>query len=173
MSSLKMDETTQLVLVVGYDGSEPAERALTGAAEMLRDRPGRMEVVYVAHMPGTVAFSAGAVVAVQEGMDSQEHELATRVDETLGGTGLKWHFQRRNGEIAPSLLAACQEQLDAEGPSTASCWSSADPLTKSTATSTRHRPASSARTGLRCTWFRRSSMAPRHPSESPATAGIR
>ncbi len=118
MSSLKMDETTQLVLVVGYDGSEPAERALTGAAEMLRDRAGRMEVVYVAHMPGTVAFSAGAVVAVQEGLDTQEHELATRVDETLRRTGLKWHFQRRNGEIAPSLLAACQEQLDAEGPST-------------------------------------------------------
>jgi nucleotide-binding universal stress UspA family protein len=107
-----------LVLVVGYDGSEPAQRALAGAAEMLRHRAGRMEVVYVAHMPGTVAFSAGAVVAVQQGMDEEEEALATRVDETLAGSGLKWRFQRRNGEIAPSLLAACEEQLDAEGPST-------------------------------------------------------
>jgi hypothetical protein len=118
MSALEIDGNTQLVLVVAYDGSEPAQRALLGAAEMLRDRVGRMEVVYVAHVPSTVAFSAQAVVAVQEGMDTQEHELTARVDETLAGTGLKWHFQRRNGEIAPELLAAGAEQLDAEGPST-------------------------------------------------------
>jgi hypothetical protein len=65
-----------------------------------------------------VSFSAQAVVAVREGMDTEEQELAERVDETLAGTGLKWHFQRRNGEIAPELLAAGEEQLDAEGPST-------------------------------------------------------
>jgi nucleotide-binding universal stress UspA family protein len=118
MSSLKIDEMAQLVLVVGYDGSEPAQRALTGAAELLRDRTGRMEVVYVAHMPGTVAFSPYAVAAVQDGMDTEQQLLATRVDETLAGSGVKWHFQRRNGEIAPSLLAVAEEQFDAEGPST-------------------------------------------------------
>jgi nucleotide-binding universal stress UspA family protein len=118
MSSSHIDTKVPLVLVVAYDGSEPAQRALGAAAEMLRDRPGRMEVVYVAHVPGTVAFSAQAVVAVQEGMDTEEQELAAKVDETLAGTGLKWHFQRRNGEIAPELLAAGQEQLDAEGPTT-------------------------------------------------------
>jgi nucleotide-binding universal stress UspA family protein len=118
MSSLRIDETAQLVLVVGYDGSEPAQRALVGAADLLRDRAGRMEVVYVAHMPGPVAFSPYAVAAVQDGMDTEEQQLATRVDETLAGTGVKWHFQRRNGEIAPSLLAAAEEQLDGEGPST-------------------------------------------------------
>jgi hypothetical protein len=118
MSSLGVETTAQLVLVVAYDGSEPAQRALGAAAEMLRDRSGRMEVVYVAHVPGTVSFSAQAVVAVREGMDTEERELAARVDETLAGTSLKWHFQRRNGEIAPELLAAGEEQLDAEGPST-------------------------------------------------------
>ena len=111
-------EEKQLVLVVGYDGSEPAQRALTGAAEMLRDRVGRLEVVYVAHVPSTVAFSAQAVVAVQEGMDTEAQELAARVDATLDGTGLKSHFQRRNGEVAPGLLAVGEEQLEAEGPST-------------------------------------------------------
>jgi nucleotide-binding universal stress UspA family protein len=118
MSSSHIETKAPLGLVVAYDGSEPAQRALGAAAEMLRDRPGRMEVVYVAHVPGTVAFSAQAVVAVQEGMDTEEQELAAKVDETLAGTGLKWHFQRRNGEIAPELLAAGQEQLDAEGPTT-------------------------------------------------------
>jgi nucleotide-binding universal stress UspA family protein len=118
MSSLERDEKMQLVLVVGYDGSEPAQRALAGAAAMLRDRAGRMEVVYVAHIPGTVAYSAQALVAVREGLETEETELAAQVDETLAGTGVKWHFQRRNGEIAPELLAAADEQLDAEGPST-------------------------------------------------------
>jgi hypothetical protein len=118
MSSLETDGKTQLVLVVAYDGSEPAQRALLGAAEMLRDRVGRMEVVYVAHIPSAVSFSAQAVVAVREGMDTEEHILGERVDEALAGTGLKWHFQRRNGEIAPELLAAGEEQLDAEGPNT-------------------------------------------------------
>jgi nucleotide-binding universal stress UspA family protein len=118
MSSLQTDGKTQLVLVVAYDGSEPAQRALLGAAEMLRDRTGRMEVVFVAHLPSTLSYSAPAIVAVQEGMDTEALELAAQVDETLADTGLKWHFQRRNGEIARELLAAGEEQLDAEGPST-------------------------------------------------------
>jgi nucleotide-binding universal stress UspA family protein len=118
MSLSETNGKMQLVLVVAYDGSEPAQRALLGAAEMLRDRVGRMEVVYVAHLPSTVSFSAQAIVAVQEGMDTAEQELAAQADQTLAGTGLKWHFQRRNGEIAPELLAAGEEQLDAEGPST-------------------------------------------------------
>ena len=107
-----------LVLVVGYDGTEPAQRALQSAVAILRDRTGRLEVVFVAHMPSTVAFSAQAVVAVHEGMDSEESELSRAVDEALRDTDVKWHFQRRNGEIAQELLAAATEQLDAEGPST-------------------------------------------------------
>jgi nucleotide-binding universal stress UspA family protein len=108
----------QLVLVVGYDGTEPSQRALQRAAEMLRDRAGRMEVVYVAHMPGSVAFSPQAVASVRDGLDIEEQELARQVEDALGSSDLKWHFQRRNGEIASELLAAAAEQLDAEGPTT-------------------------------------------------------
>jgi nucleotide-binding universal stress UspA family protein len=115
---MAIDQKGQSVLVVGYDGSEPAQRALTGAAELLRDRAGRIEVVFVAHMPSTVAFSAGAVAAVREGMDIEVDELVTRVDDTLRPLDVKWHFQRRNGEIASQLLAAGKEQLEAGGPDT-------------------------------------------------------
>ncbi|HEX7268371.1 MAG TPA: universal stress protein [Streptosporangiaceae bacterium] len=38
---------TDLRLVVGYDGSPPASRALDAAASLLRGRTGRIEVVYV------------------------------------------------------------------------------------------------------------------------------
>jgi len=107
-----------LVLVVGYDGTGPAQRALQSAVATLRDRTGRLEVVFVAHMPPTVAFSAQGVAAVHEGMDSEESELSQAVDEALRDADVKWHFQRRNGEIAQELLAAATEQLEAEGPST-------------------------------------------------------
>jgi nucleotide-binding universal stress UspA family protein len=113
-----VEEKTQSVLVVGYDGSDPAQRALQGAAAMLRDRPGRIEVVFVAHMPSAVAFSAQGVGAVQEGFDQEERDLIAQVDEALRETDVKWHFQRRNGEIAPQLIEAGHELLETEGPST-------------------------------------------------------
>jgi hypothetical protein len=118
MSSLRASGQNQLVLVVGFDGTEPAERALQTAVEMLEDSPGHMEVVYVAHVPASVALSALAVASLQDGLDQEEHDLAGRVEEVLRSTGVKWHFQRRNGEIAPELLAAGAEQLDTEGPNT-------------------------------------------------------
>jgi hypothetical protein len=118
MRVLETDERIQqLVLVVGYDGTEPAQRALEAALAGLRDRTGRMEVVFVAHMPSTVSYSAQAVAAVREGLDRDAEELAVRAEKTLAGA-VKWHFQRRNGDIAQELIAAGKEQLDAEGEST-------------------------------------------------------
>ena len=118
MRALNMDETVPLVLVVGFDGTEPALRALRSAADVLRVRPGRMDVVFVADVPSTVALAAQAISAVREGLDTEERDLARMADQTLKDTDVKWRFQRRNGEIAAELLAAGQEELDSEGPST-------------------------------------------------------
>jgi nucleotide-binding universal stress UspA family protein len=118
MSALGASGKSQLVLVVGYDGTEPAQRALRAAAERLDDAPGRIEVVYVAHVPAAVAFSPQAAASVSEGLDDEEQELARQVEDVLRPIGVKWHFQRRNGEIAPELVAAGEEQLDSEGPNT-------------------------------------------------------
>jgi nucleotide-binding universal stress UspA family protein len=117
MKSLEIDQKTDVVLVVGYDGTEPAQRALRSAAEMLRDRPGRMEVVYVARVPTTMAFSPIAIPEMSESLDSEARDLAKEVEDSLASTEVKWHFQRRDGEIAPELLATGREQLDS-GPST-------------------------------------------------------
>ena len=51
-----------LYIVVGYDGSAPASRALDAAVRPLRGRPGCIDVVWVAHLSSTVRLSAGAVV---------------------------------------------------------------------------------------------------------------
>jgi nucleotide-binding universal stress UspA family protein len=118
MTAFNIDEKVPLVLVVGFDGTEPALRALRSAADVLQQRPGRMDVVFVAHVPSTVALAAQAISAVREGLDTEERDLAKRADEILGDTDVKWRFQRRNGEIAAELLAAGKEELDSEGPNT-------------------------------------------------------
>ena len=64
MTALNIDEKVPLVLVVGFDGTEPALRALRSAADVLQQRPGRMDVVFVAHVPSTVALAAQAISAV-------------------------------------------------------------------------------------------------------------
>jgi nucleotide-binding universal stress UspA family protein len=117
MSTQETGQARPLLLVVGFDGTEPAQRALQAATRMLEHSPGRMEVVFVAHMPVSVAFAAQASASVAEGLDTEEHDLELQVEEVVGQTGVKWHFQRRNGEIAPELLAAGFEQFDTEGTS--------------------------------------------------------
>src|SRR5580704_14959744 len=60
-------------LVVGFDGTEPAERALDSAARLLHDRDGALEVVYVAHVPAGAAVSADALVEARYGFDDLEN----------------------------------------------------------------------------------------------------
>ena len=58
-----------LHLVVGYDGSPPASRALDAAVSLLQGRTGRLEVVYVAHLSSTVMMSAGAIAEMEIDFD--------------------------------------------------------------------------------------------------------
>jgi nucleotide-binding universal stress UspA family protein len=99
---------TDLRLVVGYDGSPPARRALEAAARLLQGRAGRIEVVYVAHMPSMAALSAGAVTEMENSFEDVERELRGMVAEQLGGREERWGFERRQGLIAEELLAAAK-----------------------------------------------------------------
>jgi hypothetical protein len=54
-----------LHLVVGYDGSPPASRALDGAVRLLQGRVGRIDVVYVAHLSSLVQLSPGAIAEME------------------------------------------------------------------------------------------------------------
>jgi nucleotide-binding universal stress UspA family protein len=104
-----MPPTTDLRLVVGYDGSPPASRALDAAVRLLQGRTGRIEVVYVAHMSSMAALSPGAVAEMQSGFEEIEQELRTMADEQLHGRAEGWGFERRQGLIAEELIAAAQE----------------------------------------------------------------
>ena len=98
-----------LYLVVGYDGSAPATRALDAAARLLYGREGRIDVVYVAHMPGIDMMSADAVAEEQVTFDDIAQELRTMAGEQLRDREERWEFERRQGLIADQLLAAAKD----------------------------------------------------------------
>jgi nucleotide-binding universal stress UspA family protein len=97
-----------LYLVVGYDGSPPATRALDAAVNLLHGRTGRIEVVYVAHVPSIDTLSAGAVAEMEASFGDVAQELRTDVSERLGGREERWGFEWRQGLIADELIAAAK-----------------------------------------------------------------
>ncbi len=102
-----------LHLVVGYDGSPPASRALDGAVRLLQGRIGRIDVVYVAHLSSLVALSPGAIAQVEEDFDEIEQELRAQAGGQLRASGAAWEFERRQGIIADELIAAATAIRDA------------------------------------------------------------
>jgi nucleotide-binding universal stress UspA family protein len=104
---------SDLRLVVGYDGSPPARRALDAAVNLLQGRTGQIELVYVAHMPGMAALSPGAVTELKEDFDDVEQELRAMAAEQLEGREPSWGFERREGLIAEELIAAANDLHDA------------------------------------------------------------
>jgi nucleotide-binding universal stress UspA family protein len=108
-----MPPATDLRLMVGYDGSPPTIRALDAAANLLQGRNGRIEVVYVAHMPSMATLSPDAVTEIESGFDDIEQELRGMATEQLRGREERWGFERRQGLVAEELLAAARDTADA------------------------------------------------------------
>jgi nucleotide-binding universal stress UspA family protein len=102
-------------LVVGFDGSPPATRALEAAVRLLRFRPGRIMVVWVAHLASTVELSADAVAIVESDFDAIARELRASATERLHGSGVAWDFAWRQGLIAPELTEVA-ESIHADRP---------------------------------------------------------
>ena len=99
----------RLIMVVGYDGSPPARHALDQAVDLLRDRKGALEVVFVAHLPVGATLSAAAFAEVRQGLDEQARALAEEVRDRLAGQDHPWHFQRRDGAVAAELKAVAAD----------------------------------------------------------------
>ena len=107
------EPATNLYLVVGYDGSPPAVRALDGAVRLLSGRPGRIEVLYVAHLPSMDMLSADAVAEMEVNFDDIARELHDQASEQLRDREERWGFERRQGLIAEELIAAATGIRDA------------------------------------------------------------
>jgi nucleotide-binding universal stress UspA family protein len=105
--------TAMLHMVVGYDGSAPASRALDAAVRLLGARPGCVDVVWVAHLSSTVRLSAGAIVEMEATFDELEPELRAQAAGQLRGRRADWEFERRQGLIADELITVAAGLRDA------------------------------------------------------------
>jgi nucleotide-binding universal stress UspA family protein len=76
-----------LHLVVGYDGSAPASRALDAAVRLLQGRTGRIDIVYVAYLSSLAMLSPGAIAQMESDFDQIEQELRAAAAEQLRSSG--------------------------------------------------------------------------------------
>jgi nucleotide-binding universal stress UspA family protein len=109
----------KLYLVVGYDGSPPAVRALDAAVNLLRGRDGSIDVVYVAHLTSAEMLSADALVEMEESFDEMARDLKAQAGEQLAGREERWRFERRQGPISDQLIAAATRHPDRQPGDTA------------------------------------------------------
>ena len=98
-----------LNIVVGYDGSPPSTRALDAAIRLLRGRSGRIDVVYVAHLPAIDMMSADALVEVEVDFNEIERDLRIAAGEQLRDREERWTFERRQGLIGEALIDAAKD----------------------------------------------------------------
>jgi len=102
-----------LHLVVGYDGSPPASRALDAAVNLLQDRTGRIDVVYVAHLSSLAMLSPGAIAEIESDFDEIEQQLRAAAAEQLRDRAAAWGFERRQGIVPEELIAIAKAIGDA------------------------------------------------------------
>jgi len=91
-------------LIVGYDGSPPASRALDAAVNLLQARTGRIDVVYVAHLSSLAMLSPGAIAELESDFDEIEQQLRAAAAEQLQDRAA-WGFERRQGAVPDELIA--------------------------------------------------------------------
>ena len=99
----------RLVVVVGFDASESAYRALDASALLISGRVGTIEVVYVAHMAPGAELSANALTESLKAFDGAEMTLTETVRDRLGDGERRWRFRRRDGLIVHELIAVADE----------------------------------------------------------------
>jgi len=108
-----MPSTGNLYLVVGYDGSAPAIRALDAAAALLRGRTGSINVVYVAHLSTAEMMSADAIAEMEVSFSEIARELQAQAGEQLRGREERWEFEEGQGLITDVLIKAAEKLRDA------------------------------------------------------------
>jgi nucleotide-binding universal stress UspA family protein len=99
----------RLVVVVGFDGSESAFRALEAAAQLISGRPGGLVVVYVAHLSAAAGFSPEALAESLKGFDAIVEQFNDAIRNRLEGVEPRWSLQRRDGIVAPELIAVADQ----------------------------------------------------------------
>jgi nucleotide-binding universal stress UspA family protein len=107
-----------VTLVVGFDNSEPARRALIWGACLLRARPGTLHVVYADHGLIDSDLSGVAHSEMEDARDEKAAGVAEAAAEIAAAAGVPYTFERRPGSPADAILSAASSQDAAESTST-------------------------------------------------------
>lgn len=106
------NETTQLLIVVGVDGSEPAKRALRWAIEEARLRGAKLAAVTAWHVPGYSYGAPGFVPILATSVDVAIREaaeaIANEAVEQARAAGLDAEAIITNGQAADVLLESAE-----------------------------------------------------------------
>jgi nucleotide-binding universal stress UspA family protein len=96
-------------VVVGFDGSDSAYRALDAATHLISGRCGRIVAVFVAHPWATAELSPEGQVEMLKGFDALEQQFTDEIRSRLDLVEHRWRLERRDGGIAHELVAAADE----------------------------------------------------------------
>ena len=107
-----------VTLVVGFDNSEPARRALIWGADLLRARPGTLHVVYADHPLIDSDLSGFAHTEMEDARDQKAAGVAAAAAEIAAAAGVPYTFERRQESPADAILSAASVQDAAEPAST-------------------------------------------------------
>jgi nucleotide-binding universal stress UspA family protein len=95
-----------LTLVIGFDNSAPARRALTWGADLLQARPGTLHVVYADHPLIDSDLAGFGRPEMDEARDAKAADVARAAAEIAATAGVPYSFERRQESPADAMLAA-------------------------------------------------------------------
>ena len=107
-----------IALVVGFDNSEPARRALIWGADLVRTRSGTLHVIYADHALIDSDLSGIAHAEMEDARDEKADRVAEAAAEIAAAAGVPYTFERRQGSPADAILSAASIQDAAEPAST-------------------------------------------------------
>ncbi len=107
-----------IALVVGFDDSEPARRALIWGADLIRARPGALHVIYADHVLIDSDLSGFAHAEMEEAREEKAARVAEAAAEIAAAAGMPYTFERREESPAEAILHAASIHAAAEPAST-------------------------------------------------------
>ncbi|MBR7835589.1 universal stress protein [Actinospica durhamensis] len=101
-------------VVVGFDDSEPARRALAQAARLAAARHESLHVVYADHVVLETDLTGYAQAAIEATREETADAVAAAAAEIVGASGLDYTFERRREAPTDAILSAAAD-LTARG----------------------------------------------------------
>jgi Universal stress protein family len=105
-----------VTLVVGFDDSEPARRALVWGTDLLRSRPGALHIVYSDHVLIDSDLTGFAHMEMEDNRDEKAASVAKAAADIAGAAGVPYTFERRQESPVEAILSAAASVQDAAEP---------------------------------------------------------